>query len=83
MENLYRSMRFTGYDVNGGFAEYVTVPENFAFKVPEKFDAIHAAPLFCTGIMGYGALRLSWIKKRQHYCDIRLRRIMAHNGANR
>ncbi len=62
-ENLCKSMRFTGYDINGGFAEYVTVSQDFAFKVPEKFDDVHAAPLFCAGIIGYRALRLSGITR--------------------
>jgi propanol-preferring alcohol dehydrogenase len=62
-ENLCDNAKFTGYDVDGGFAEYLTVNENYAYKIPEKFSDIESAPLLCAGIIGYRALRLSGIEK--------------------
>jgi propanol-preferring alcohol dehydrogenase len=56
-ENLCRSPTFTGWHVDGGYAERVKVPEAFAYAVPEIFGAEEAAPLLCAGIIGYRALR--------------------------
>jgi alcohol dehydrogenase, propanol-preferring len=56
-ENLCQHARFTGYHVNGGFAERMTVPEAFAYPLPDGFDDLHVAPLLCAGIIGYRALR--------------------------
>lgn len=64
-ENLCESARFTGYHVNGGYAEYMVVPEKFAYAIPEIFSDEEAAPLLCAGIIGYRALRLSEIKPGQ------------------
>jgi len=61
-ENLCETARFTGYHVNGGYAEYIVVPEKFAYPIPEIFSDEEAAPLLCAGIIGYRALRLSEIK---------------------
>ena len=61
-ENLCDNIRFTGYDVDGGYSEYVVVSQQFAYKIPENFDDIHAAPLFCAGIVGYRALKLSGVR---------------------
>lgn len=58
-ENLCRMARFTGYHVNGGYAEYMVVPEKFAHRIPEGFTNLKAAPLLCAGIIGYRALKLS------------------------
>jgi propanol-preferring alcohol dehydrogenase len=58
-ENLCDAARFTGYTLNGGYAEYVTVPEAYAVPIPERFNDIEAAPLLCAGIVGYRSLRLS------------------------
>lgn len=58
-ENLCDEARFTGYDVDGGFSELVTVPEAFAYRIPHGFSDLDAAPLLCAGIIGYRALRLS------------------------
>ncbi len=58
-ENLCVAPEFTGYTVNGGYAEYAVVPEAFAYPVPPTFSDAHAAPLLCAGIIGYRALRLS------------------------
>ena len=46
------------WDHDGGYAEYVTVPEGFAYRLPEKFDSLEAAPLLCAGIIGYRALNV-------------------------
>jgi propanol-preferring alcohol dehydrogenase len=62
-ENLCQDIRFTGFDVNGGFAEYITVDEKFAYPLPENFSAEQAAPLLCAGVIGFRALRLSEIEK--------------------
>ena len=56
-ENLCRRSRYTGWDDDGGFAEYAVVPEGFAYAIPDQFDAVGAAPLLCAGIIGYRALR--------------------------
>ena len=64
-ENLCEAARFTGYQVNGGYAEYAVVPERFAYLIPSVFSDNEAAPLLCAGIIGYRALRLSSIKPGQ------------------
>ena len=61
-ENLCQSARFTGLDVDGGYAEFAVVQEAFAYKIPKGFSARKAAPLLCAGIIGYRALRLSEIR---------------------
>ena len=58
-ENLCEKALFTGYTAQGGYAEYVTVPEDFAVTLPEGFSDLEAAPLLCAGIVGYRSLRLS------------------------
>ncbi len=62
-ENLCNAAKFTGYDVDGGFAEYTVVNEKFAYHIPKVFSDGQAAPLMCAGIIGYRALRLSNIEK--------------------
>lgn len=62
-ENLCENALFTGYTVNGGYAQYVTVPEDFVYPVPEGFGDIEAAPLLCAGIIGFRALRLANVQK--------------------
>jgi propanol-preferring alcohol dehydrogenase len=64
-ENLCRTARFTGYHVNGGYAEYAVVPERFAYPIPAVFTDEEAAPLLCAGIIGYRALRLSGVEPGQ------------------
>jgi propanol-preferring alcohol dehydrogenase len=64
-ENLCDNARFTGYHVNGGYAEYIAIPEKFAYPIPSIFSDQEAAPLLCAGIIGYRALRLSEIKPGQ------------------
>jgi len=56
-ENLCRGSEYTGWDHDGGFAEYATVPEAFAYRLPDGFGSTDAAPLLCSGIIGYRALR--------------------------
>jgi len=56
-ENLCDAARFTGWDVDGGYAEYLVAHEDYVYAVPEQFDDVHAAPLLCAGIIGYRALR--------------------------
>ncbi len=58
-ENLCESACFTGFHTDGGFAEYITIAESFAYSIPEIFSDEGAAPLMCAGIIGYRALRLS------------------------
>jgi propanol-preferring alcohol dehydrogenase len=61
-ENLCEDARFNGYDANGGYAEYMALPEKFAYAIPERFADAEAAPLLCAGIVGYRALALSGIE---------------------
>lgn len=56
-ENLCFAPRFTGWDRDGGFAEFVTAHEDFVYSLPDRYDDAHAAPLLCSGIIGYRALR--------------------------
>ena len=64
-ENLCLHAIFTGYQVNGGYAEYAVVPARFAYPIPPSFSDEEAAPLLCAGIIGYRALRLSGLKPGQ------------------
>lgn len=57
-ENLCEKFRATGRDVNGGYAEYTVISEDFAFNIPESFSDAEAAPLLCAGAIGYRSLRL-------------------------
>jgi propanol-preferring alcohol dehydrogenase len=61
-ENLSPEFRATGRDVNGGYAEYMTVPEDYAYPIPAVFGDAEAAPLLCAGAVGYRALRLTGLK---------------------
>src|SRR5437763_7508923 len=58
-ENLCPNAFYTGWTVNGGYAEYVVAPEQFVYLLPETFKALAAAPLLCAGIIGFRALRLA------------------------
>lgn len=64
-ENLCQQAKFTGYQVDGGYAEYAVVPARFAYPIPPIFSDEETAPLLCAGIIGYRALRLSGIKPGQ------------------
>ncbi|HET8923283.1 MAG TPA: zinc-dependent alcohol dehydrogenase family protein [Candidatus Acidoferrum sp.] len=61
-ENLCDNPVFTGYSVDGGYAEYIVAPEDFIYAIPEGFPDEQAAPLLCAGIIGFRSLRLSGIK---------------------
>jgi len=61
-ENLSECFRATGCDVNGGYAEYMTIGENYAYPIPDVFSDEAAAPLLCGGAIGYRALRLCNLK---------------------
>ena len=58
-ENLCLSPAFTGWDADGGYAEYAIAPEAYAYRLPQEFSDEQAAPLLCAGIVGYRALRRS------------------------
>lgn len=57
-ENLCDEARYTGYQINGGFAEYTVADASYCFPIPEGYDDIQAAPLLCAGLIGYRAYRL-------------------------
>jgi propanol-preferring alcohol dehydrogenase len=61
-ENLSAEFRATGRDVNGGYAEYLTVREDYAYPIPKVFGDEQAAPLLCAGAVGYRALKLTNIR---------------------
>jgi alcohol dehydrogenase, propanol-preferring len=61
-ENLCDNPAFTGYTVDGGYAEYIVAPEDFVYPLPDAFPGGQAAPLLCAGIIGFRSLRLSGIK---------------------
>jgi propanol-preferring alcohol dehydrogenase len=61
-ENLCDNPTFTGYTVDGGYAEYIVAPEAFVYAIPESFSDEQAAPLLCAGIIGFRSLRLTGIK---------------------
>jgi propanol-preferring alcohol dehydrogenase len=61
-ENLCAEFKATGRDVNGGYAEYMTVPADFAHPIPEALSDSEAAPLLCAGAIGYRSLRLANIQ---------------------
>ena len=58
-ENLCDAARFTGYDLDGGYAEYAVADERYCFPLPDSYDDLHAAPLLCAGLIGYRTLRLA------------------------
>jgi propanol-preferring alcohol dehydrogenase len=61
-ENLCPAARFTGWDVDGGYAEAAVVPAAFAYPLPDGLDPVGAAPLLCAGIIGYWSLRLAGVE---------------------
>lgn len=65
-ENLCDHFKATGRDANGGYAEYMTVPERYAYPIPESFSDAEAAPLLCAGAIGYRSLRLSGLGNHQN-----------------
>jgi propanol-preferring alcohol dehydrogenase len=60
-ENISAEFRATGRDCDGGYAELMTVPERYAYPIPDEFDDIAAAPLLCAGAVGFRSLRLAGI----------------------
>ncbi|MBS1257649.1 MAG: putative alcohol dehydrogenase AdhA [Candidatus Scalindua arabica] len=65
-ENLCNEFHATGRDVNGGYAQYMTVPESFAFNIPDLFSDSEAAPLLCAGAIGYRSIKLTGIRDGQN-----------------
>lgn len=63
MENLCTHAKFTGWDADGGYAEYTVVDEDFAYLIPATFTDENAAPLLCAGIIGYRSFRVSGVKE--------------------
>uniref|UniRef100_A0A7C6AAJ1 alcohol dehydrogenase n=1 Tax=candidate division WOR-3 bacterium TaxID=2052148 RepID=A0A7C6AAJ1_UNCW3 len=61
-ENLCPEFRATGRDVDGGYAEYTLIDENFAYPIPKNFTDLEACPLLCAGVIGFRALRLTGLK---------------------
>src|SRR3954449_8563724 len=58
-ENLCDNAKFTGYDIDGGYAERVVADERFCFALPEEYDDVQVAPLLCAGLIGYRTLRFA------------------------
>jgi propanol-preferring alcohol dehydrogenase len=58
-ENLCDHGKFTGQHAHGGYAEYMTAPDEFVYPIPDSFDDLHAAPLLCSGVIGYRALKIA------------------------
>ena len=61
-ENLCDNPMFTGYDADGGFAEYIIVEEDFAYPLPENYTDKEVAPLLCAGVIGYQAFKATGLK---------------------
>jgi propanol-preferring alcohol dehydrogenase len=62
-ENLCDALRFTGYDADGGYAEYATARADFTYPLDPALDDVHAAPLLCAGIIGFRALRVAGVER--------------------
>ena len=65
-ENLCPEFQATGRDQNGGYAEFMTVPERFAYRIPDCFSDSRAAPLLCAGAIGYRSLKLTGLENGMH-----------------
>lgn len=63
-ENLCDNARYTGYQINGGFAEYCVADERYCFPIPEGYPDLQAAPLLCAGLIGYRSYRMTEDAKR-------------------
>ena len=63
-ENLCERARFTGYQIDGGYADYTLADERFCFAIPTSYSDVAAAPLLCAGLIGYRALRMAGDAKR-------------------
>ncbi|MGH9617852.1 MAG: zinc-dependent alcohol dehydrogenase family protein [Acidobacteriaceae bacterium] len=66
LENLCDDPTFTGYTVNGGYAEYAIARADFVFPLPTALDDLHAAPLLCAGIIGFRSLRVAGVERGEH-----------------
>ena len=73
-ENLCTDPVFTGWDVDGGYAEYAVVDERYAYRLPDALGDLEAAPLLCAGIIGYRALRRAELPPGGRLGDLRVRR---------
>lgn len=62
LENLCDAPTFTGYTINGGYAEYALARADFVFPLPSALDDLHAAPLLCAGIIGFRSLRVAGVE---------------------
>jgi propanol-preferring alcohol dehydrogenase len=62
-ENLCDNPTFTGYSVNGGYAEYALARADFVFPLPAQLDDLHAAPLLCAGIIGFRSIRVAGVER--------------------
>ncbi len=62
-ENLCDSPTFTGYTVNGGYAQYAVARSDFVYPLPPELDDLHAAPLLCAGIIGFRSLRVAGVER--------------------
>lgn len=63
-ENLCDNPMFTGYDANGGFAEYTVISQDFAYRLPGNYSDLQAAPLLCAGVIGYQAFQATGLKNQ-------------------
>jgi propanol-preferring alcohol dehydrogenase len=63
-ENLCDNARFTGYQIDGGYAEYTVADQRYCFQLPEAYDDAHAAPLLCAGLIGYRSLVMAGDARR-------------------
>ena len=63
-ENLCNDARFTGYHLDGGYAEYALADERYCFALPSEYSDIEAAPLLCAGLIGYRALKMAGEARR-------------------
>ena len=61
-ENLCPASEYTGWDADGGFAEFATVPEDFAYPLPDELSDVEVAPMLCSGIIGFRALRRAGVE---------------------
>ncbi len=63
-ENLCDEARFTGYQVDGGYADYTVADHRYCFPLPDNYDDLHAAPLLCAGLIGYRSYRMAGVAQR-------------------
>ena len=73
LENLCDSATFTGYTVNGGYAEYALARADFVFPLPAALDDLQAAPLLCAGIIGFRSLRVAGVERGERVGLVRIR----------